>query len=76
MLAHSHANTHATKSSTAIHSLPQPLSSGGNSKTLMLVNLNPADKSFHETLRAARFASRVSSCDIGVAKRSMRANAV
>jgi kinesin family member C1 len=52
--------------------LLQPYLSGGNSKTLMLVNVNPADDNFQETLRAARFATRVSACDIGVARRSSR----
>jgi len=33
---------------------------GGNSKTLMLVNINAAEDNFHETLRASRFATRVS----------------
>ena len=52
--------------------LLQPYLSGGNAKTLMLVNLNPAADNFAETLRAARFATRVSACDIGVARRSAR----
>ena len=52
--------------------LLQPYLSGGNSKTMMVVNLNPAQDHLHETLRAARFAARVSSCEIGVARKSSR----
>ena len=41
----------------------------GGSKTLMLVTLAPDADCFEESLRCARFATRVSACDIGTARR-------
>ncbi|EKX34527.1 hypothetical protein GUITHDRAFT_158802 [Guillardia theta CCMP2712] len=45
---------------------------GGNAKTLMVVNVSPTESSVQETVRSARFAARVSACDIGVAQRTSK----
>lgn len=42
---------------------------GGNSKTLMIVNVNPLDDHFGETNKSLRFASTVNSCTMAKAKK-------
>lgn len=42
---------------------------GGNSKTLMVVNVNPLDDHFAETNKSLRFASTVNTCTMAKAKK-------
>lgn len=44
---------------------------GGNSKTLMLVNINQFDECFSETLNSLRFATKVNSCRTVKAKKNI-----
>ncbi|CAK9805247.1 Protein claret segregational [Anthophora quadrimaculata] len=43
---------------------------GGNSKTLMLLNISPLDECYNETLNSLRFASSVNNCKTGSVKRT------
>ena len=45
---------------------------GGNSKTLMFVNVSPLPAHAAETLCSLRFATKVNACEIGTAKRVLK----
>jgi kinesin family protein C1 len=45
---------------------------GGDSKTLMFVNISPKSANVNETICSLRFASKVNSCEIGTASRKVK----
>ena len=45
---------------------------GGESKTLMFVNVAPTPTSAAETLCSLRFAAKVNSCEVGTARRNVK----
>jgi len=46
---------------------------GGNSRTMMVVTINPIDESFDESVNALQFATRVRRIQIGAAQRNVTA---
>ena len=46
---------------------------GGDAKTLMFVNVNPLSDYANESLCSLRFAAKVNACEVGVARRNVKA---
>ena len=45
---------------------------GGNSKTLMIINVNPGKRAISETINTLRFATKVNKCNIGTAQKAVK----